>query len=146
MTDRPRIGIQFGGDLDQMVDVALKLRPQITLAALDWGAVETSPGHWDWAEIHRWNALRDKLGWAPQLIWKTYPLHMNSRSFPADLAGERLDSQGVVDRYEAFVAAASKEAGWDAQRSIVIVGNEVDWYKNANPQDADIVVDFLNAA
>ena len=151
MTTKPLIGIQMYNftervPLDAISAVHADLRNEITFAPLNWGSVETSPGEYQWEAMDWWAEVARAIE-LPRRIWTLYPVHMNERGpLPPDLQDAPFDSQEMIDRFDAFVAEASRRGGWNEDQTMVMVGNEIDSWAKSYPDEVDAYVAFSNAA
>src|SRR3954452_2890739 len=119
----------------------------ITLVPLWWDRVERRDGSLTWTQGEHWRALSRTVARPPVPIWALYPIHMDGRdNMPRSLKRLSLDSPQIAERFESFVAGASKAAGWTDGSPIVLIGNEVDSYTNAHPDEADATISFLQQA
>jgi hypothetical protein len=120
---------------------------EITTVSFNWGNVEKDDGVWDWSRLDVWNDLREHASRPIVPLFLLFPIHMNERGpLPADLQDEPLDSPKLADRWDAFVAEAARRAGWDADHAVVTVGNEIDWFMGAHPDEAEAAIAFLDGA
>ena len=155
IADRPLIGIQLdslaGLTEPKQIDEALRqvdeLGVEITTCSFNWGNVEKDDGVWDWSRLGPWEAVRTQSSRPITPLVLLFPIHMNERgTMPADLVDEPLDSPKLRDRWDAFIEKAAARADWNELQAIVTVGNEVDWFMGAHPDQAEAAITFLNAA
>lgn len=98
---------------------------ELTTLALDWGALEPSPGTYDDTWLTIAEAFYPPNGVALDLILR--PINTNQVEVPADLAGLAWDHASVVSRFEdlvEFVLGAIPSVTLNA----LVIGNEVDAY------------------
>jgi hypothetical protein len=144
----PRIAVQVDkSDPAKAAQDIRRLGVELLTVHFHWGDAEQSPGEFDWHKGAWIEPLRAELdGDLPPLVWLLFPIHMNARGpMPADVAADPLDSPRLIERFDAFVAAAAQEFGW-SERDLIVVGNEVDFFVDGNPTERESVVRFLNAA
>jgi hypothetical protein len=146
--ERPLVGIQINNEsAEQAADQVRTFGIEVTCLHLPWGSVETSPFTYDWSPLDHWKGIKAALHTPPTPVWFLFPLHMNERGhIPADLRDTPLDSTEMIERWDAWVAEAAIRCEWDETEAIVTVGNEVDLFVDAHPDQREAAVTFLNAA
>jgi hypothetical protein len=145
---RPLVGIQIDNeDAKNAADQIRRYGIEATCLHLPWGAVEKAPGEYDWSALDHWNTIRSIFGTPPRPAWFLFPLHMNERGdIPPDLRTVALDAPEMIERWDAWVAETAPRAGWDDTEALITIGNEVDLFVDAHPDERDAAVTFLNAA
>lgn len=154
-TDLPLIGIQLDSlagltppkSPDTYLRQVAELGIEVTTFSLNWGDVEKDDGVWDWSRLDPWEVVRERAPHPVVPLFFLFPIHMNERGpMPADLRKEPLDSPKLIDRWDAFVAAAARRAGWNDSEALLTVGNEIDWFMGEHPAEAEAAIQFLDQA
>lgn len=116
-----------------------------TSLSVYWDEIERSPGVYNPAPnfLAVGNAFYPPSGIKLALGFSV--IDTNNRRLPADLAGRALDDPLVISRFRAMLNWAATQVP-NATLSSLVIGNEVDVYLGANPQQWQPWRNFLQAA
>lgn len=150
---KPRLGLYMGAPSgpDPIAaavtgaELLRELGAEVTNQELAWGKVEPTAGVRDWAQLEEREAIAAVTP-VPDGVYLLWLVHMNERGvLPADLQDVPFDSPEMRARFESFVADAAVRAGWADGEPVVLIGNEVDIWAGAHPDEVDAFCDLAAA-
>ena len=138
------LNITAKGGIQELTDSVMeerRLGVDMMASPFKWGDLEPSPG------IFKLDKLRDdlrnqaNLGFTPVLTIQT--IDTDKRTTPTDLALEAWDSEKMLSRERALLAAVGRVL--PSKLDAVMLGNEVDGYLSNHLSQVDGYVRFLQA-
>jgi hypothetical protein len=144
--DRPLIALSFSvpnnaGEEEYIASIRDQIRLGLNgfFVSVKWSEIETSPGKFDFKK------LEDSLGVAKfvgaDVALTIQSLDTTQRGVPADLASASFDSPELQTRWQTFLAQVSTKLGKRVRW--ISLGNEVDAYLSAHPDEVGPYIQFL---
>lgn len=142
----PRLGLALnvpegGGEAEYLAALRSQIRLGLDGLAISvkWSDVEKSPGQYDWKVLDDALGIGKFLGAEVALTVQT--IDTNQRTLPADLQDKGWGDPGLRQRWQRFLATLVPRLGPAVKW--VSLGNEVDGYLAAKPDELDAFAEFL---